>query len=121
VAYYRLMLPALAGDPVGSHRGGWQAALVLLQRLREREVEGSPSMMRRLAELGVDVETLRSARERAAARDVEADVTATLQEVEVRLRRAGDTGPLSTPVQRRTEAAWSARKSIPHRGRRQSR
>lgn len=43
VAYYRLMLPALAGDPAGSHRGGWQAVLTLrspdevLEEIRKME------------------------------------------------------------------------------------
>jgi hypothetical protein len=65
------------------------------------EVEKSPSMMRRLERLGVDIETIRSALERVVAADLEAEIAPTLDDVEARLRRAAEVGPLSTPVQRR--------------------
>jgi Common central domain of tyrosinase/von Willebrand factor type A domain len=57
VAYYRLMLPALAGDPAGSHRGGWQAVLTLrspdevLEEIRRMEDrKAALVLMRRLRE-----------------------------------------------------------------------
>jgi hypothetical protein len=58
VAYYRLMLPALAGDPAGSHRGGWQAVLTLrsqnevLEEIRTMEDrKAAQVLVRRLREM----------------------------------------------------------------------
>jgi hypothetical protein len=62
VAYYRLMLPALAGDPAGSHRGGWHAVLTLraldevleeIQRMEDREA--ALVLLHRLRELDKSV------------------------------------------------------------------
>jgi hypothetical protein len=58
VAYYRLMLPALAGDPAGSHRGAWQAVVSLrspdevLEEIRSMEDRTAAQvLLRRLREL----------------------------------------------------------------------
>jgi hypothetical protein len=65
------------------------------------EVEESPSMKARLAELGVDLGAVRSALESAAAGvEADTDLAVDTDDLEARLRRMSEAGPLSTPVRR---------------------
>lgn len=59
VAYYRLMLPALGGDPTGSHRGTWVAVLALrtidevIAEIREmKDRKAAERIIKRLRALG---------------------------------------------------------------------
>jgi hypothetical protein len=71
-----------------------------LRRLLD-ELEESPLMIARLAELGFDVAAVRSALESPTTRvEGDADTAVDTTDLEARLRRTGETGPLSTPVRR---------------------
>jgi hypothetical protein len=63
------------------------------------ELEESASMKARLTELGFDVAAVRSALEPPTAR-LEADIALDTEDLEARLRRTAEVGPLSTPVRR---------------------
>ena len=105
VAFYRLMLPALAADPAGSHRGQWQAVLTLrpvdevikeiraieerkaveelLHRLRETLEKGVPYNLSAytFSNLRLDVELTQKSREPGGT----ATLLASLVEYEVLL------------------------------------
>jgi hypothetical protein len=70
------------------------------------ELEESPSMRARLAELGFDVGAVRSALETPTARvEEEADIAVDTDDLDARLRTASEAGPLSTPVRRAPKRA----------------